>query len=192
MSTSRTRITAMTVAVLSAACGGGGDGGSSAPPAPQPPTYVLISSANQDTVARASLASVMPFLNVPATPAAASDVKATGGLTQLALRSVRSATRPTPTPAGMARALAQYQATYPCQVAGTWTAAWDDKDNNGTLSAGDSMSMTFNRCDDGIGPVISGGLGMTLATYSETPTSEEMTGTMTFQAMTTSSSSGSF
>lgn len=191
MSTSRTRITAIAVAVLSAACGGGGDGGGSAP-APQPPTYVVISSANQDTVARASLASIMPFLNVPSTGTATSDATLRSGVTRLALRSLDAASKPTPTAAGMARVLAQYRATYPCEVAGTWTASWDDKDNNGALSAGDSMSMTFAKCDDGLGGVVDGGMAIAFATYSETPTTEDMTGTMAFQAMTTVDSTGSF
>lgn len=191
MSTSRTRFAAVAAAVLAAACGGGDGGGDAGP---QPPTYVLISAANQDTVARASLASIMPFLNVPvvATAAPAPNTTFKAGLAPLALRSIKAGIRLSSPPEGMARALAQYQATYPCEISGTMTVVLDDKDNNGTVSAGDSMSISFSQCNDGTGSIMNGGLGMTIATYSKTAAAEDMTGSMSFQTLALADSTGSF
>lgn len=194
MSTSRTRITAIAVAALAAGCGGGGggDSGGGGYAGPPPPAYVLISAANQDTVARASFASVAPFLNVPVVPVA-SGAAVRSGLAPLALRALGTpGIKSPPPPAGTARALAQLQATYACQVSGSWTVVWDDRDNNGTMSAGDSVSMSFSKCNDGGGSVVDGGLGMSIASYLATPTTEDITGSMTFQALTTVDASGTY
>ncbi len=194
MRTYRTSFTAIAVAILAVACGGGGDGGGG-DVTPPPPTSVLISAANQDTVSRASLASIMPFLNVPVAAGApqASAPAPRGGLTQLALRSVKSSVVQTaPTPAGMARALAQSQVTVDCAISGSWTAVLDDRDNNATISAGDSMSVTFYQCVDDPGSVINGGLAMVIGGYSQTPAAEDMSGSMTFQSLTMTDTAGSF
>ena len=203
MWTSRTPFTAVAVAVLAVACGGGGDGGGDVG---QLSPYVLISAANQDLVARASLASIMPFTGVPVLAASPSPGLATkaqavdastgsghGGLTQLALRAVKLAsTQPTSTPAGMARPLMQYTDTFACVLTGTTTVTWDDKDNSVTISAGDTLSVSFNQCDDDLGWIFNGGMGMTIATYSSTPAAEDLTGSMTFQSLTMVDQSGSF
>jgi len=203
MWTSRSRYTAMAVAVLAAACGGGDDGGVVAPP---PSTLVQISAANQDTVARASFASVMPFTSVPvlatspsqglATKARADDSSAGsghGGLTQLALRSVEFAYKqPTSMPAGMARPLAQYNETYACVLSGTTTVTWDDKDNSGSVSPGDTLSISFSQCNDDLGWTFNGGMGMAIATYAATEAVEDLTGSMTFQSLTMVDQEASF
>lgn len=194
MSTSRRQITAIAVAVLAAGCGGGGggDSGGGGYTGPPPPTYVLISAANQDAVARTSLASLVPFMNVPVIPSASGPV-AKSGLTPLALRAFSAPAIKSPVPAaGMARTQAQLSGSYPCQVAGTWSVLWDDKDNNGMMSAGDSITMSYTKCDDGFGSVVNGGLGMSIATYMATPTTEDITGAMSFQALTTVDSTGTY
>ena len=190
----RASFTAIAVAMLAVACGGGGDGGSGSV-VPPPPTDVLISAANQDMVARAALASITPFVNVPAAPGAAPmpAVAPRGGLAQLALRSIKGGARqPAATPAGMARPLALYQETVPCTISGTMTVVLDDRDNNGTISAGDTMSLSFNQCVDDIGSTVNGGLGMAFSSYSMSPVDEDMAGSMTFQALTLVDASGSF
>jgi len=194
MWTSRTAFTAIAVAVLATACGGGGDDGT---PVPQGPTLVRISAANQDTVARASTASIVVFTGVPAFASSpspgwakaaraegASALSGHGGLAQLVLRAVDVGARQTASPpTGMARPLAQYQQTEPCLVSGTMTVAWDDKDNNGIITAGDTVSAMFSQCDDGDGQTVNGGMGLAIATYAETQTALDITGSATFQSL---------
>ena len=194
MSAFRTSFTAIAAAMLAVACGGGGGGDGGGSVIPPPPTDVLISAANQDAVARASVASIMPFVNVPVAPGAEqASAVAPGGLTQLALRSIKSSVRQsTPTADGMARPLALLQEDLPCAISGTFTAVLDDKDNNGTISAGDSISMLFNGCVDEIGSTINGGLGMAILSYSLSPVAEDMMEAMTFQALTLVDPTGSF
>jgi hypothetical protein len=193
----------MAAAALVAGCGGDGDDGAVIPP---PPTYVKISAANQDAVARASIASIMPFVAVPvvggsASPALAKTAQAGatsavgrhGGLTHLALRAFHVGSRQTTAaPAGMARPLAQLPPeTVPCSVSGTMTLILDDKDNSKTLTVGDTVSVSFNQCDDGDGTV-NGGMALTIATYSLTPTAEDVTGSITFQSLAIVSEPSSF
>jgi hypothetical protein len=194
----------MAVVVLATACGGGGDdGGTVGPPLP---ALVQISAANQDTVARASIASMMPFTSVPvlatspspglATKAQAGNTSAGsghGGLAQLALRAVKFGDRQlTPIPAGMARPLAQAQQAFPCVLSGTYTVIADDKDNSGSITAGDTVSISFNQCDDDLGFTFNGGMGMTIATYAATQVAEDLTGSMTFQSLTMAGQGESF
>jgi hypothetical protein len=184
------------VAALVAACGGDGDDGA-VNPQPPPPTYVKISAANQDAVARASVSSIGAFLGVPvinesASPALAKTAQAGatsapgrhGGLTHLALRAFHVASgQATAAPTGMARPLAQLPPEIvPCMVSGTLTLILDDKDNSKTLTVGDTVSISFSQCDDGDGKV-NGGMALTIATLSLTTTAEDMTGSVTFQSL---------
>ncbi len=196
MRRSRSIFTAVAVVALVAACGGDGDDGAVNPPPPPTTTYVKISAANQDTVARTSFASIMPLVNVPLVPASpspslakaakaggASVLGGHGGLTQLALRAVNFGSKPA-APAGMARPLAQQQfPPEPCLVSGTMTVTWDDKDNSKTITPGDTVSALFNQCDDGAGLTVNGVMAMAIATYSETDTVLDITGSATFQSL---------
>lgn len=196
MSRSRSLFTAVAVAALVGGCGGGGDDGA-VNPQPPPPTYVKISAANQDAVARASVASVGAFLGVPvinenARPALAKTAQAGaspalgthGGLTDLVLRTFRVASgQAASAPAGMARPLAQLPPeTVRCSVSGSYTSSLDDRDNNLRLTVGDTVSISFSKCDNGDGPV-NGGMALTVATLSQTPTAEDATGSVTFQSL---------
>jgi hypothetical protein len=85
--------------------------------------------------------------------------------------------------AGMARPLAQLPPeTVRCTVSGTSTTIVDDKDNSRTLTLGDTVSISFSQCNDGDGPV-NGGMALTIATLSLTSTSEDVTGSITFQSL---------
>ncbi len=197
MSRSRSLFTAVAVAALVAACGGDGDDGAVVSPQPPPPTYVKISTANQDAAARASIASIMPFVAVPvvggsASPALAKSAQAGAtsalgmhsGLAHLAPRALDfGAKQATAATTGMARPLAQLPPeTVPCMVSGTYTVTVDDKDNSKSVTVGDTLSVSFSQCDDGDGPV-NGGMALTIATYSLTPNVEDVTGSITFQSL---------
>ena len=191
----RALFAAVAAAALVTGCGGGGDDGAVSPPPPSP--YVKISAANQDAVARASIASIMPFVAVPvvggsASPALAKTAQAGatsalgmhGGLAHLALRALDfGAKQATAAAPGMARPLAQLPPeTVPCMVSGTYTVTVADKDNSKSVSIGDTLSLSFSQCDDGDGPV-NGGMALTIATYSLTPNVEDVTGSITFQSL---------
>lgn len=193
---SRSIFTAVAVAALVAACGGDGDDGAVSPqPQPPPqPTYVKITAANQDAVARVSVAAIDAFFGVPAisqsaSPALAKTARAGttsalgrhGGVTHLALQALHFASEQGT--AGMARPLAQLPPeTVRCTVSGTSTTIVDDKDNSRTLTLGDTVSISFSQCNDGDGPV-NGGMALTIATLSLTSTSEDVTGSITFQSL---------
>jgi hypothetical protein len=188
MWTSRSRYTAIAAAMLAAACGGGGDDGPAPPP---PPSLVKITMANQDSVARASIASLLPFVNVPVLNASASPERVTtamphnttqgAGLNEFVRRSIGFATKPVP--ADVVRALTRYVGTEVCAVSGTLTVTWDDNDESSSLSAGDSLSVAFAQCSEIAGSSVNGVMGMSLATVSIAPTVQDITGSMTFQSL---------
>jgi hypothetical protein len=192
MWTSRTPFAGLAAAMLAVACGGDGDGGDAGPPAP---TSVLISAVNQDTVARASLASMMPLLTVPVAPAAArsSAYAPSAGLAHIALEVARDGIKPPAQPtAGIARPTALYPTVYPCRISGTLTYVWNDSDESATVNPGDSVSMTFSQCIDAPGLVINGKLGMAIAGYWATVSAEDLTGSISYQALTMTDAAGSF
>lgn len=190
----RALVAAVAAAALVAGCGGGGDDGTVSPP---PPPYVKISAANQDAVARTSVASIELFVAVPvvgqsSSPALAKTAQAGatsalgrhGGLTHLAMRALDfGGKQATATAPGMARPLALLPPeTEPCMVSGTYTVTVDDKDNSKSVTIGDTVSIAFNQCDDGDGTV-NGGMALTIATYTLTPSAEDVTGSITFQSL---------
>lgn len=159
-------------------------------------TYVLISAANQDTVARASIASIMPFTSVPvlsaspgpvlaqATQASGLAAQGRAGLTHLALRAIAFGDQPPPSmPLGIGRPLALFQETAPCLVSGSMAVTLDDNDDSNTLTAGDALSVLFSQCSDSMGSVVNGGMRMSIATYSETASAANMAGSMVFQSL---------
>jgi hypothetical protein len=174
---------AILAAILVGACGGGGDGGGSVAPPAEPP-LVQISLTNQDTVARAAVASIMPITSVSSvgvTPSAAAERSALMHLTIKALHAgiVRKASAPP----DMARALATASATEPCPVSGTVTVTVNDADDSGTLSPGDSMSMSFVQCRDAATSSIDGGMTFAFSSVSMTPTTLDAAGSIAFQQL---------
>lgn len=187
MWTYRTRLTAIAAAMLVAACGGGGDGVSETPP----PSLVKISLANQDAVARASIASIAPFVNVPVlvtspspgrvTAAAAHGTTHGAGFNELVRHSFALAGKPMP--ADMVRALTRYVGTETCAVSGSMTVTWDDNDETRALSPGDTLSVAFAQCSQVPGSSVNGVLGLSLATASINPTVQDISGSMSFQSL---------
>jgi hypothetical protein len=188
MWTSRSRYTAIAAAFLAAACGGGGDDGPAPPP---PPSLVKITMTNQDSAARASIASLLPFVNVPvlnASPSPERVATATphgttrgAGLNEFVRRSIGLATQPVP--ADVVRALTRYVDSDTCAVSGSLTVTWDDNDDSGTLSPGDSLTVAFAQCSEVAGSSVNGVMGMALATVSISPTLQDVSGSMSFQSL---------
>lgn len=188
MWTSRSRYTAIAAALLAAACGGGGDDGPAPPP---PPSLVKITMTNQDSVVRASIASLLPFVSVPVLNASPSPERVTtamphgtaqgAGLNEFVRHAIGLATKPMP--ADVVRALTRYEGTDNCAVSGTVKVAWDDNDESSSLSAGDSLTITYTQCSETPGTSVNGVMGMSLATVSISPTVQDVTGSMSFQSL---------
>lgn len=171
------RLAALSTAILAAGCGGGG--GSAPEPTPTPaPVFVQITAQNQDAVARAAVSLFYGISGVPALPAAASTkASSVNGIVVRALGKVTQGED------GKVGRLAVVSETAPCPVSGSMTMSVDDRDNNMTLSAGDVMALTFSACSMEPGVSINGGLSVTIASYSETPSSMQMSGVFAYQQL---------
>jgi len=147
------------VTTLLAACGGGGDGGS-APPIQSAPS-LAITTANRDLVSHDAVAGVMALssttsipLGSPASVAGRATAQGSGaalssswsgrivGATIGHLRAALPA-------AGRPHALAVMgPVTEACMVSGSTTTTAEDRDDNGTLSAGDAGTVVYSNCRD--------------------------------------------
>jgi hypothetical protein len=144
--------------------GCGGDGGDGDPLL----TELDITSANSETVAHATAASVFAFGGATdAVPlGSGSGVSALGTrvsgyavggrpaawLPQRVVYALKNAIRTD-------RAQPLAVATSPpesCAIAGTMTVTVDDRDNNGEFSLGDSITVAFNQCQDSTNEVLNG------------------------------------
>ncbi|MDZ7653592.1 MAG: hypothetical protein U5L03_14110 [Burkholderiaceae bacterium] len=147
--------------------------------------------ANQDSVVRASIASLLPFVSVPVLNASPSPERVTtamphgttrgAGLNEFVRHSIAFATKPMP--ADVVRALTRYVGTETCAVSGTVTVTLDDNDESGSLSAGDSLTVAYVQCSEVAGSSVNGVMGMSLATVSISPTMQDITGAMSFQSL---------
>ena len=182
--------------ILFAACAAaalsacGGSGGSDAP-APQPPAPapagVTITSGNQAAVTQATIAGGLSVSNVEtATNAGGSGVQPTSvtarahALTTLVRRALAAGPQRRATIESVAAAhpLAVSTDTEACGVSGTLTTTFNDVDGNGTISAGDILTIQFNQCRDTATSLYNGKAVITMATV---PTAEQITGTADFQ-----------
>jgi hypothetical protein len=91
--------------------------------------------------------------------------------------------------ADLVRVLAVLRQTEACGMSGNVTITIDDADNSGTVSAGDSVSFSFNACRSGMGETIDGGLALSVAGASG---GTNVSGTLTFTELTTSTIDASF
>lgn len=157
-------LAAIAAAALSACGGDGGD--SSMPP---PSQQAAITSANQDSVAHASVIAGLSITDVQSASSGGGNLatasSAMGRLNALfagggARRFVASARAPS------ARPSAVTTDTQPCAFGGTVTSAFDDRDGNNLLSAGDVITVTFTQCSDASGSSVDG--TMTITTTSVT------------------------
>jgi hypothetical protein len=201
--------TALAAALL-AGCGGGGSGGAPAAP-PAPTASVVITSSNQDLVARAAANAVLSSSATAAvTPSANADRVQTASSTPSGLAGARSLstlllglTRGTlldrtsgktsaAAPSDDAvRAQAILSRTENCAVGGTATFALDDRDGNNQASAGDVLSVTFSQCRTSATEMVNGGLTASFTIVQQAP-ALSMTASITYSQLTATSSEGSF
>jgi len=155
-------------------CGGGG--GADAPAGAAP--MVSITTTNKGTVARATIdggqaiGGSQPFAATGrataqsvSSPQGASRV---GALQSVVRRGLVAAfvPRPSATIASAMRAAATSASTEPCSVSGSITTALSDADNSQSLSAGDSLNLTFNQCKDSADDVVNGAMSFTVGSVA--------------------------
>jgi len=143
-----------------AGCGGGGDGG--APPPPATTTTLVLTSANQDSVAHSTAAGILPMSPVQTLPLAALSASSRNAALGMAaghrpgwLNHVIAAVRQPERVKGMwvgasrVRPLAVVgPLEEPCYYAGSFSTTFDDRDGNGDISPNDVLTLTFNACMD--------------------------------------------
>ena len=167
--------------LLLSACGGGGDGTSHT----VGPTGLSITSSNEDAVTRSTVTGGLAVSNIQtATDSAGTGVQPTGvasrahslaALAQRALAAGASSRRTVASASAHPAALADTQA---CAVSGSLTVTFDDRDNNGLLSAGDVLSVQFNQCRDSATSLYNGKAVITLTTV---PNASQITASADFQ-----------
>lgn len=138
----RTALVPGVLGVLLAACGGGGgDGGG-------PPGSIDVSAANQDVLVRAGVVAIQ------------GDV--IGGALGLAASSGQSA----PLARGLRKRIAALGSPVVdnCFVSGTTSSTLDDRDNSGTTTVGDVLTMSYHDCVEIAGEVMNGDFS---ATYTQ-------------------------
>lgn len=147
-----------------AACGGGGGGGSASSSASVVPTAV-ISSSNQSYVAQdAASSAFMPMSGAQAITGA--QMTDEGNLFAAVRKQVDRL--PTYMDVVLANPVATgaiSSKTVNCTGGGSLSVSANDGDNNGTLSAGDVLSITANSCQDELG-LLSGNLTFTINALS--------------------------
>ncbi|TXC67416.1 hypothetical protein FSC37_22200 [Piscinibacter aquaticus] len=131
------------ISLALAGCGGGGGG--STPAAPT----VTVSTTNQDTVARAGMVALQAGV-------LGASLGVAGGGSPTALAAAA---------AGRKRAAAvQPPEVENCTVSGSTTTVYDDRDNSGTATLGDTATITYDDCVEVPGEVMN---GTAVAVYSQ-------------------------
>lgn len=167
------------------ACGGSGDDNTQVLP---PGGSVTITSANQTNVARAGVNSGLSVAMAQgalgsgqsAAPDAAGRAHAMASLVR---RALDNAGRKSVASLG-AHAAAVNTSTDNCAAGGTIASAFDDKDGNQMLSAGDVITTTFSQCRESATNIVN---GVVVITISATPivnaTSSQLSVNAQFQAL---------
>jgi hypothetical protein len=175
-------------ALLLGACGGGGDaggdGGGSSALAPT----AAITSGNQVSIASAvidggvAVSGLQPLAGEDRASAqsvrAVPQVTRVGALDALVRRALSLADRRAI--AGAKRPSATTSQTEACAVSGSVGITKNDVDSTG-LSAGDSLTISFNECRDSSTGVLSGTVMVTFGNVSSTSEREEVAATLQFR-----------
>ena len=172
-----------------AGCGGGGSDG------PPPPAQVTITAAKQEIVATTTANVFVGFGGSAAVIAAKNGSpsrKPSMDNTQSAAALLAgSAKRSLLTAVGKGGDSPALQATSSaarnCPTSGTMTLTVDDNDNNGRVSAGDRVTLVYAQCRDGSN-LLNGSVSMTLTRVVDSPAMTELSASMTFGALTASTS----
>jgi hypothetical protein len=146
---------------------------------------VQITAANQDAVARATVAAFFTMGGVGALPTAApAPAKVMADtVSAIPLYVLGKAVAPVQGPSNRASRLAVISQSEACPGGGSLTMAIDDRDGNSTLSAGDLMTFTFSQCREDASTMVNGALTMGIASVSQSATAMQLSGVFTFQQL---------
>ena len=179
-STLSTLVATSTLALLGA-CGGGGGGDSTPTPSGAP---VAITSTNQSDVARASVnGGLAVSLAQGALGSGSTPTSVTGRSHALAVamqRALQAATGRKGVAGASAHPLATTVDTNACDVSGTMTTSFNDKDGNSQLSSGDVLTATFAQCKESATLSVS---GVVVVTITATPTDTQFLANAQFQSL---------
>jgi len=195
----RPPLAALVLALLSA-CGGGGGGTEDSATT----RTLTINAGNRDAVAQTAAAAALGLgdgvgaVGLGAAPdqrsqgiVARSWAAHSGLLPAPVHRLLRERLRAVSPGEGMKRAQAVIgPLPLGCTFGGTGSVSMDDADNNGELSAGDTLTMRFDNCAEESGMPVNGQIVVQLARYTALPLLR-MSGRMSFNNLTASDSEGS-
>lgn len=179
MKSSLCTLVAASTLVLLTACGGNDDDTPAS-------NSVKIASANQTSVARASLNAGLSLAKAEgalgngenAVPDAADRSHAFAAIVR---RALHDASRKAVANAGVHPA-AVHSETDNCAVGGTVSSAWDDKDSSGSVTSGDVITSTFAQCRESATDSVNGVIVITLtASPVVTSTTTQIAANAVFQ-----------
>ncbi|SUS06364.1 conserved exported hypothetical protein [uncultured Defluviicoccus sp.] len=188
-----TRAFTASALALIAACGGCGGGGDASAPPPAPATQVPISSSNQTAVARSVVSGgvALTLAQPLAAPGRATAQSVAGSaspmagsaLQAIAQRMVRLTLAHRQAPQ-RAQPLAASTDTEACSAGGSIATTFDDRDNNGDVSAGDVLTAAFAQCRETDDSRLDGTVVLRVtAVPANTATRVELRGSMSFQQL---------
>ena len=158
----------LTLTCVLSACGGGGSDGSTGPiggsPPPPPAQPAAITEANAQQIAGVAMQQVLSDGFFTSLTSAGIPALGSGSLAGQELISLVGPQLP---PGVSAASIPQ-----DCDVDGTVDIQVTIS-NPATISIGDEFIFNFDNCDDGLGTVISGGLGMTITGVGGDPNTDQ-------------------
>ncbi|MBX3606088.1 MAG: hypothetical protein KF788_12470 [Piscinibacter sp.] len=150
------------LALALVACGGGGDSGT------PPPPNVAVTAANQDSVTRAGMVSMQGGVLGSSFGIASADSASPAAVGPLLRRALAGSSKRVAA-ARKTVAVVVGPITDACTVSGTFTGTIDDRNNDGVLNSGDSISITFTNCVEVAGEVLNGRMAATYTQVVATP-----------------------
>ena len=189
---------------LVAACGGGGSGDAGGTSAP----LLVITTSNQQAVGRATATASTALVGAGGGVSGANSTeggasalsvsRASGSLPGASLGAVAmylahaldnstggqrwalAASRA----GGSARALAVAPVTELCTLSGSFTLGLVDSDNSGSATLGDTLTLTFNHCQDSATESVNGVMSITFSQISMPSGLLSFTGSLAMQSLT--------
>lgn len=171
MKSMRLALVYLGVAMLATGCGGGG-GSSSGGSVSIPTAAVQITQTNAAEVAKSANSSAQGMAKTGSSTAGIVGVVAQpSGFTHSVLdislaKFAKIRNLQLSQNGGAVGVIAGFPISGPCAVSGTMSMDINDANNNGTVDSGDTITMSLNQCDDGLGTVDNGSMSFSISGLS--------------------------